>query len=122
MAIMLLALLALMAFPIFVRSLLIVDLNNTTTTAVATVQSIIEDIRSVPTCANIDSVMGGLAPYHDARGHEYTIEIDLPDGCENAASVNLDIVAYRTRDSKILLNQSVTVLVFEPGSHFEVIP
>lgn len=96
------------------------DLNNMTTSASISAQTIIEDIRKDPTCAHIDSVIGGIQPFTDARGKEYTVEVVLPQACTNGSLIPIELTAIRTRDDRVLFKQNIQVLVLASGSYLEV--
>ena len=121
-AIMVLSLVALLAFPFFARSLIVMDLNNTTTHAVNSAQAIIENLRSDPTCANVNNIRNNVTPFHDGRGVEYIIELNLETECVDASLVEIEVTATRTRDAKRLFTQDISLLVLSPGAYFEVNP
>lgn len=119
-SIMILAMIALMAFPLFARSLMLMDLSNITTAATISTQTLIEEIRKDPTCVNINSVIRGNRVFEDSRGKEYTIEIELPEACTNGELVPVTFTAIRGFDDRVLYQQSIQVLVLLPGTFLEV--
>lgn len=109
-AIMVFAIVALSAYPLFIRSVEMVSMNNLTTTATVTVNSILEDIRQNPTCVTLNRYAGSM-DYTDERGMAYSVSVALDEPCEASSVADFDIKAVKTSNSKTLLEQRAQVLV-----------
>ena len=119
-AIIVFAIVALSAYPLFMHSVKIVSLNNLTTSATITTNDLLEQIRSNPTCSNLETKAATTNLFSDKRGIQYRIVIALPEGCDEAESVPFEITATRVNDSKVLLEQSAQVLIPPRNGLFEL--
>lgn len=119
-AIIVFAIVALSAYPLFMHSVKIVSLNNLTTAATVTTNDLLEQIRSNPTCSNLETKAATTNLFSDKRGLQYRIVIALPEGCDEAESVPFEITATRATDSKVLLEQSAQVLIPPRNGLFEL--
>lgn len=120
MAIVVFAIVALSAYPLFMNSVQMVALNNLTTAATITTNDILEQIRNNPTCSNLEMKAATTDVFTDKRGAQYRIVIALPEDCEEATTVPFEVTATRVKDSKVLLEQSVQVLIPPRNGLFEL--
>ena len=120
MAIVIFAIVALSAYPLFLNSIQMVSLNNLTTAATITTNDLLEQIRNNPTCTNLEAKAATTNEFADKRGIKYRIVISLPEGCDEAQSVPFEITATRVKDSKILLEQGAQVLIPPRNGLFEL--
>lgn len=110
-AILLLGILAMAAYPLLYNSILAVSLNNITTSATVTVQDLTEKIRVEPNCVNISNILASTNTFEDGRGQGYTVVIELPNGCVDAEAVAVNFVATRDSDDRILVQQRTQIFV-----------
>lgn len=120
MAMVVFAIVALSAYPLFLNSIQMVSLNNLTTAATITTNDLLEQIRNNPTCTNLETKAATTNEFADKRGIKYRIVISLPEGCDEAQSVPFKITATRVKDSKILLEQGAQVLIPPRNGLFEL--
>lgn len=113
-AIVVFAIVALSAYPIFIKSVEMVSVNNLATAASVTVNGIIEDIRENPNCATINKYKGSN-DYKDERGIGYDISLSVLSNAEQKCTVGevllFEIKAIKSSNSDSLLEQKVQVLI-----------
>lgn len=110
-AIVVLGILAVAAYPLMYHALEAVSLNNITTVATVKAQDLMEQIREDPTCANINHLASEGDTYADRRGIYYRIAIAVPNGCTEATAVAVNFVGTRSSDGAKLFSQKTQVLV-----------
>lgn len=119
-AIMVLAILSLMAYPFFIKSIEYMSMNNLTTAATIKVQETIEDIRATPTCVKVDSVITSPTLHRDERGIEYRVKIDAPNGCAPGEALLLEFDVTKESDSKRILRQDIQILIPPLNGKFDL--
>jgi len=119
-AMVLIGILAVAAYPIMFNSLKALSLNNLTTSATVKVQDVIEDIRQTPTCENLNNLASTEHKFRDARNIGYEVRVILPDGCIDAEAVEVRFTATRSSDNKVLLNQLTQIFVPPISGEFDL--
>lgn len=115
-----LGILAVAAYPLMFHSMQAVSLNNITTTATVKVQDLMEDIRNDPTCLNINNIKATSSNYEDARGIQYKVVLTLPVECVDGEAVAINFKATRTSDAKVLLDQKTQIFVPPLSGSFDL--
>lgn len=110
-AIVVLGILAVAAYPLMFHSLQAASLNNLTTSATITVQNTMEKLRGTPTCATVSNIMAADDEYADARGIKYRVIIETPNGCVESDTMEIDFRAIRVSDGKSLLKQKAEIFI-----------
>lgn len=123
-ALMVIGVLAVAAYPSMWFSLQMLETTKTTTSATTTVQEVIEQIRSQPTCVNLGVVTAALeSSFQDSRGINYSVNVEYlnPSGtCEDASALPLRISATRDRDGYELVSQDVQIFIPPAGGSFDL--
>lgn len=106
-----LGILAVSAYPLMLHSIQAVSLNNITTSATVTTQALIEQIRVAPSCGSVNALAGTTSNYKDARGMDYKVVMSLPAPCVDARAVVINFTATRTSDARVLLKQKAQIFI-----------
>jgi prepilin-type N-terminal cleavage/methylation domain-containing protein len=117
---MLLAMLAMAAYPLLFNSVQALAFNNITTAATITVQNQIETLRATPTCANLISAVG-TDTYLDARGQAYKVSVALPSSCAEATAVGVNFTAVQSSNNRVIIKQQLTQIFIPPASGSTVV-
>lgn len=100
------------SFPILLNSVKTLQLNKLTTSATATVNTIVEKVRNDPTCVNILSVLG--ENYISESRTSSDVDIVLSNSsfeCDPGKVYFAEIVATRASDDKELFRHSIQIFV-----------